>query len=275
MTLRPDHRRPAVAHLEEALGVGLDPELLEVALTHRSFAYENGGLPTNERLEFLGDSVLGLVVTSALFHAHPTLAEGRLAKLRASVVNSRALADVARGLGPRGLGPYLLLGRGEETTGGRDKESILADTLEALLGAVYLQHGLPVAEGVVRRLFDPVMDTAAKLGAGLDWKTSLQELTANRGLGVPDYHIEQTGPDHAKTFTAWAIVNGDRHGGVTGKTKKEAEQRAAEAAFLALTAEPADKSDVEPEAALPGAELGRPGAGLGPPGADAAPDTGD
>jgi ribonuclease III len=222
------------ADLEAALGVTLEPELLQRALTHRSFAYENGGLPTNERLEFLGDSVLGIVVTTALYHAHPDLAEGRLAKLRASVVNSRALADVARGLGPDGLGAHLLLGRGEETTGGRDKESILADTLEALLGAVYLEYGLDVAEQVVRRLFDPVMDQAAGLGAGLDWKTSLQELTAERGLGVPDYHIDQTGPDHAKTFTAWAVVAGERHGGVNGKTKKEAEQRAAEAAFRAL-----------------------------------------
>ncbi len=223
--------------LEKALGVTLEPELLRQALTHRSYAYENGGLPTNERLEFLGDSVLGIVVTNALFHAHPDLAEGRLAKLRASVVNSRALADVARALGPGGLGAHVLLGRGEEATGGRDKESILADTLEAMLGAVYLQHGLAVAEELVLRLFNPVMDQAAGLGAGLDWKTSLQELTASRGLGVPDYHIEQTGPDHAKTFTAWAIVAGVRHGGVTGKSKKEAEQRAAAAAHAALMAD--------------------------------------
>ena len=230
-------RRPSRTHLEAALGVQLDPQRLEQALTHRSFAYENGGLPTNERLEFLGDSVLGLVVTTALYQSHPSLPEGRLAKLRASVVNSRALAEVARKLGPQGLGPYLLLGRGEESTGGRDKESILADTLEALLGAVYLQHDLAVAAMVVHRLFDPVMARAARLGAGLDWKTSLQELTATRGLGVPDYQIEQTGPDHAKTFTAWAVVAGVRHGGVQGRTKKEAEQRAAEAAFVALAAE--------------------------------------
>lgn len=228
-------RTPARTHLEAALGVHLDAERLDQALTHRSFAYENGGLPTNERLEFLGDSVLGLVVTTALYKDHPTLPEGRLAKLRASVVNSRALADVARRLGPHGLGPYLLLGRGEETTGGRDKESILADTLEALLGAVYLQHGLAVAADVVHKLFDPVMAQAAGIGPGLDWKTSLQELTASRGLGVPDYHIEQTGPDHSKTFTAWAVVAGERHGGVQGRTKKEAEQRAAEAAFGSLT----------------------------------------
>jgi ribonuclease-3 len=242
--------RPPITLLEAALGVGIEPGLMQMALTHRSYAYENGGLPTNERLEFLGDSVLGIVVTTALFHTHPDLPEGRLAKLRASVVNSRALADVARRLGPSGLGAYLLLGRGEETTGGRDKESILADTLEAVLGAVYLEHGLAVAEQVVHHLFDPVMEHAARLGAGLDWKTSLQELTATKGLGVPDYQIEQTGPDHAKTFTAWAVVGGVRHGGVQGRTKKEAEQRAAEAAFNALTSlgeSIVDSTDAEKE----------------------------
>src|ERR671921_71776 len=154
-------RRPPTEPLEKAFGVPLEPGLLERALTHRSYAYENGGLPTNERLEFLGDSVLGVVITSALFHNHPDLPEGQLAKLRASVVNMRALADVARRLGPQGLGPYLLLGKGEEATGGRDKASILADTLEALLGAVYLQHGLPVVTGVIHRLFDPLMADAA------------------------------------------------------------------------------------------------------------------
>src|ERR1043165_9718236 len=150
-------RRAPAAPLEEAFGVPLDPVLLERALTHRSYAYENGGLPTNERLEFLGDSVLGVVITSALFHNHPDLPEGQLAKLRASVVNMHALADVARTLGPEGLGPHLLLGKGEEPTGGRDKGSILADTLEALLGAIYLQHGLDTAATVIHRLFDPLM----------------------------------------------------------------------------------------------------------------------
>ena len=234
---------PSKSPLEEALGVAMDPERLYQALTHRSFAYENGGLPTNERLEFLGDSVLGLVVTAALYRDHPDLPEGRLAKLRASVVNSRALAEVARRLGPLGLGAYLMLGKGEETTGGRDKESILADTLESILGAVYLQYGLDVADDVIHRLFDPVMAQASRLGAGLDWKTSLQELTANLGLGVPDYHIDQTGPDHAKTFTAWAVVGGRSHGGVQGRTKKEAEQKAAEAAFAALTEQPRETPD--------------------------------
>jgi ribonuclease III len=229
-------RRPPIALLEAAFGVALDPELLQRALTHRSYAYENGGLPTNERLEFLGDSVLGVVITTALYHNHPDLPEGQLAKLRASVVNMRALAEVARRLSPYGLGPYLLLGKGEETTGGRDKASILADTLEALLGAIYLQYGLDTATQVIHKLFDPLMAESARRGAALDWKTSLQELTASLGLGVPDYQIGEAGPDHAKTFTAWVVVAGDRYGGANGRSKKEAEQRAAEAAWRELSA---------------------------------------
>jgi ribonuclease-3 len=229
--------RPSETHLEAAVGVSFDPELLTRALTHRSYAYENGSLPTNERLEFLGDSVLGVVITTALFNDHPDLPEGQLAKLRASVVNMRALAGVARQLGPFGLGPYLLLGKGEEATGGRDKASILADTLEALLGAIYLQYDLDVASQVIHKLFDPLMTDAASRGAGLDWKTSLQELTAGLSLGVPDYRIEEAGPDHAKTFTAWVVVAGKRYGGLEGRTKKEAEQQAAELAWRGLSQE--------------------------------------
>jgi ribonuclease-3 len=227
--------RPPITLLEAAFGAAIDPELMDQALTHRSYAYENGGLPTNERLEFLGDSVLGVVVTTALYHDHPDLPEGQLAKLRASVVNMRALADVARGLGPFGLGPYLLLGKGEEITGGRDKASILADTLEALIGAIYLQHGLRVVSGVIHRLFDPLMAEAAGRGAALDWKTSLQELTASLGLGVPEYRVDEAGPDHAKLFTAWVVVAGRRYGGAEGHSKKEAEQRAAAAAWNDLS----------------------------------------
>ncbi|WP_247683109.1 ribonuclease III [Micromonospora sp. D93] len=236
-------RRASVGHLEAAFGVSLEPELLQRALTHRSYAYENGGLPTNERLEFLGDSVLGVVITTALFHNHPDLPEGQLAKLRASVVNMRALADVARGLGPDGLGAYLLLGKGEETTGGRDKASILADTLEALLGAIYLQYGLDTTGIVIHRLFDPLMAESAGRGAALDWKTSLQELTAALGLGVPEYRIEGTGPDHLKTFTAWVVVAGNRYGGAEGRSKKEAEQRAAEAAWRKLAEQNGQNGD--------------------------------
>jgi ribonuclease III len=227
--------RPAGADLEAAIGITLDPALLQRALTHRSYAYEHGGLPTNERLEFLGDAVLGVVITTALFNNHPDLPEGQLAKLRASVVNMRALAEVARRLGPFGLGSYLLLGKGEEATGGRDKASILADTLEALLGAIYLQWGLDTAAEVIHKLFDQLMEDAAGRGAGLDWKTSLQELTAGLGLGVPEYRIGEAGPDHAKTFTAWVVVAGQRYGGAEGRSKKEAEQRAAETAWRRLS----------------------------------------
>jgi ribonuclease-3 len=229
-------KRPSPTILEAALGVGIEPGLLERALTHRSYAYENGGLPTNERLEFLGDAVLGLVVTSALYRNNPDLPEGQLAKLRASVVNMRALADVARGLGGGGLGPHLRLGKGEEATGGRDKASILADTLEALLGAVYLDRGLEVASRVIHGLFDPVMADAAVRGAGLDWKTSLQELTAEAVLGVPEYRVTEDGPDHAKMFTATAVVAGEELGTGEGRSKKEAEQRAAEQAWRQLRA---------------------------------------
>ncbi len=220
--------------LIELLSAAIDPELLDRALTHRSYAYEKGGLPTNERLEFLGDAVLGLVVTAALFLRHPDLPEGQLAKQRASVVNMRALADVARGIGPTGLGPYLLLGRGEETTGGRDKASILADTLEAIIGAVYLSAGLDVASEFVHRLFDPLLDEAAGRGAGLDWKTSLQEQTALLTLGPPEYVVKEAGPDHAKRFTAFAKIAGESLGEGEGGSKKEAEQRAAAAAFSVL-----------------------------------------
>ncbi len=222
------------APLLEALGVPLDAELLTLALTHRSYAYENGGLPPNERLEFLGDAVLGLVVTDHLYRTHPELPEGQLAKLRASVVNMHALAGVARGLGDDGLGGHLLLGRGEELTGGRDKASILADGLEAVIGAVYLQFGIDTARQLVHHLFDPLLAEAPLRGAGLDWKTSLQELTASAGLGVPEYRVDDQGPDHRKEFTATVLVGGQAYGTGDGRTKKEAEQKAAEAAYRVL-----------------------------------------
>jgi len=226
--------------LEAALGVTVDPAMFERALTHRSFAYENGGLPTNERLEFLGDSVLGLIVTDTLFRGHPDLPEGQLAKLRAAVVNMRALAGVARQLD---LGAYIRLGRGEEGTGGRDKASILADTLEAVIGAVYLDRGLKAADALVHRLFDALITRSASLGAGLDWKTSLQELTATEELGVPEYHVEESGPDHQKSFRAVVAVGGVEYGRGEGRSKKEAEQQAAEAAWTAIR----ERSEARPD----------------------------
>lgn len=222
-----------VAALAERLGVPVDEAVLERAVTHRSYAYENGGLPTNERLEFLGDAVLGLVVTDTLFRAHPDLPEGMLAKLRAAVVNARALAEVARSLG---VGEFLRLGRGEETTGGRQKSSILADTLEALIGATYLDRGIDDATALVHRLFDDLVEQAASLGAGLDWKTSLQELTAEAALGVPEYVIEESGPDHEKSFTARVRLGEELFGAGVGRSKKIAEQDAAAVAYAELRA---------------------------------------
>ncbi len=223
-----------LSDLQETLGVTVNDELFTRALTHRSYAYENGGLPTNERLEFLGDSVLGLVVTDTLYRDHPALPEGQLAKMRASIVNAKSLAEVARTIG---LGQYIRLGRGEVTTGGNDKPSILADTMEAVVGAVYLDCGLVAATDLLHRLFDPIIARAAGLGAALDWKTSLQELTAQAGLGVPEYEVEQSGPDHDKVFVAKILLVDGYYGEGSGKSKKEAEQVAAENAWALISAE--------------------------------------
>ncbi|NNG37529.1 ribonuclease III [Nakamurella aerolata] len=219
--------------LTAKLGVDLDAELALLAMTHRSYAYEHGRIPDNERLEFLGDVVLSIVVTEKLYHEHTELPEGQLAKMRASIVNMNALAGVARSIG---LGDMLLLGKGEESSGGRDKASILGDATEALIGALYLQHGLEPTRVVVLRLFDALISGAPLLGAGLDWKTSLQELVATRGMGPLEYRIEQSGPDHLKQFTAQVVVDGVPYGEPsTGRTKKEAEQRAAGNAYTALS----------------------------------------
>ncbi|MEI6623737.1 MAG: ribonuclease III [Actinomycetes bacterium] len=226
-------KKPKV-DLAAALEVDLSPELLELALTHRSYAYEHGGLPTNERLEFLGDAVLGLVVTDTLYRSHPDRPEGQLAKMRAAIVNARSLAEVARGID---LGRYIRLGRGELSTGGHDKSSILADTLEAVVGAVYLDCGLDAATDLLHRLFDPSIARAANLGAGLDWKTSLQELTAAHGLGVPEYVVAESGPDHDKSFVAFVRLRSGDYGAGVGRTKKEAEQLAAELAWKQITEE--------------------------------------
>lgn len=222
------------AALDAVLGVDLPAELATQALTHRSFAYENGGLAHNERLEFLGDAVLELVVTEYLYSAYPDRPEGDLAKIRASLVNTYALADIARELGPGGLGAHLRLGRGEELTGGRDKHSILADTLEAVFGAVYLTHGLEPARTLIERIIGERLQVVPTLGAALDWKTSLQEKCASRGRPLAQYDITATGPDHDKRFTAVVFVGDEALGEGLGRTKKEAEQKAAEQAWAAL-----------------------------------------
>ena len=210
---------PCSATSRRWLGRDIDEPLLLRALTHRSYAYENGGVPNNERLEFLGDSVLGLVVTETLYRGHPDLAEGQLAKLRAAVVNMRALADVARSFD---LGEYVMLGKGEEATGGRDKASILADTMEALIGTVFLSTDIEHAAQFIHHHFDALIEEAATLGAGLDWKTSLQEVAAAVGQGAPEYRVTEQGPDHEKEFHARVVARpgGARRRGTAAARRK-------------------------------------------------------
>lgn len=227
--VRQDHEDPAA--LVEALGVDVDPDLLSLALTHRSYAFENGGLPHNERLEFLGDSVLGLAITCELYRRHPLAPESDLARMRANIVSSKSLAELARSLQ---LGDFVKLGRGELTTGGRGKTSILADTMEAVFGAVYLATDAPTSARVVVTLCEPLLSRAAGLGAGLDWKTSLQELASELGIGVPSYVITADGPDHAKSFVAEVVFQGRVWGRGEGQAKKAAEQSAADHAWHAL-----------------------------------------
>ena len=220
------------SRLTEKLGISVKEELLTLALTHRSFAYESGGLPTNERLEFLGDSVLGLIITEALYERFPDFDESRLSPLRSGVVNMRALAQIARDLE---LGASLRIGKGEENTGGRDKNSILADSLEALVGAIYLQHGYEVTTSIVIRLMSSSIEDAVSRGAGLDGKTALQELVAAQNWPAPEYRISESGPDHDKDFVAIAVINGQTFPEGKGKSKREAEQIAARLAFEALS----------------------------------------
>lgn len=221
----------AAQALTDKLGVTLDPELLVLSLTHRSFAHEAGGIPTNERLEFLGDSVLGIVVTEALFRRNPDLPEGALAKMRAASVSQRALASVARELD---LGSFILLGKGERLTGGREKDSILSDTLEAIFGAVYLSYGLEPSRVLIERLIDPVLARAARMGAGLDWKTSLQERAAELGMAEVVYTCTSEGPDHARRYSAQAVIGAEIVGYGEGTSKKLAEQEAAAEAYHVL-----------------------------------------
>lgn len=223
---------PAVAKkLCKELGVDIDPELLVLSLTHRSFAYEAGGIPTNERLEFLGDSVVGLIVTEELYLRHETSPEGQLARMRAALVSQVGLAKLARKIG---LGEYVLLGRGEGRDGGAKKESILADTFEALIGAAYLSAGFEDTRSALLRLMRDELDNAERLGAALDWKSSLQELAAEHGLSPVTYETVSEGADHARFFTATVIVAEKTLGQGAGESKKLAEHRAAEQAYLLL-----------------------------------------
>nr|WP_201288704.1 ribonuclease III [Actinomyces sp. zg328] len=233
----PPPARDDVETLLYRWGERIDPDLLDLALTHRSWAHENGGLPTNERLEFLGDSVLGIVVTERLFRSHPDSPEGQLAKMRAATVSEPALAAVARDLG---LGEFIKLGKGEALSGGRDRASILSDTVEALIGATYLTAGLEPTRAVVERLVSRFLATARTRGAGLDWKTSLQELAAAHSMGLPSFSVDGVGPDHDRSFSARAIIDGEVMGEGEGRSKKIAEHAAAEAAYAAILAAKGD-----------------------------------
>ena len=208
-----------------------DPGLLALAMAHRSWCAENPGASSNERLEFLGDAVLGIVVTDHLFLTYPEMAEGELAKVRASVVNSEALALVAAGLS---LGSALLLGKGEDASGGREKSSILADAMEAVIGAVYLDGGREAAATLVMGLLGEVIEEAAAGPGGQDYKTRLQELAAHRFDQVPRYEVVDDGPDHAKRFFATVTVGGVTRGRGEGRSKKHAEQAAAQEAWHEL-----------------------------------------
>ena len=220
--------------LESRLGYTfVEPALLRLALTHRSVSSEDPGRKDNERLEFLGDAVLQLVVTVLLYEAYPHLAEGQMAKVRAGVVSRATLAEVARLLE---VGTHIELAPSEEATGGRGKDSILADAVEALFGAIYLDGGLePVREVIVRLWSDRVAERAIEPGVK-DYKTRLQELTARDG-SRPVYDVVGSGPDHDRVFRAVVTVNGTRYGSGDGRSKKEAEQAAACEALAILSGE--------------------------------------
>ena len=220
-----------LATLSNTLGVQVNAELLQQALVHRSYSYEHGGIPNNERLEFLGDSVLGFVVTEHLFKTQPDLSEGELTKLKNSVVSEKALAHVAREIG---LGEYLLLGRGEEQTGGRNKASLLADAFEAILGATLESVGFDASRGLVEKFIFPLLADPDALRSQSDPKTRILEVALAAKLGAVKYEITFEGPDHERVFTATILIGGEPKAVASGKTKKAAETEAASLALAAI-----------------------------------------
>ncbi len=214
--------------LSTRLGVEIEPQLLELALTHRSYAYEHGNQPNNERLEFLGDAVLGFVIAARVFHTLPDFSEGELSKVTNTVVSARILAEAATGLG---IGEFLRLGKGEEGTGGRQKMNLLADAFEAIIGAAYVSRGLEAAEGIVQRFVFPFLENPDAIRANADPKTNLQELLQAKGKKPHHYDVTHEGPDHERTFFATLIIDGKEVSRGTGRSKKAAE---VEAALVAL-----------------------------------------
>jgi ribonuclease-3 len=225
---------PPLSDIQERIGFTFrDAGLLVHALTHKSYANENRVPYHNERMEFLGDAVLGLVISEYLMKACPDSTEGDLSKLRAAVVSEPALAAISREIG---LGDHLLLGKGEDQTGGRNKDSLLADCLEALIAAVYLDAGKNAADSLVMRLFEETIKKTTSSGGSLDYKTALQEICQEQLKQLPEYRIvSETGPDHQKQFEMEVWIKGQLSGRGTGKSKKEAEQRAAGEALAKLS----------------------------------------
>jgi ribonuclease-3 len=219
-----------------------DPELLAQSLTHRSWCAEHPGVTSNERLEFLGDAVLGLVITERLFALHPDRAEGELSRMRSTLVSAETLADLAEELD---LGRALFLGKGEDATGGRAKRSILADAMEAVIGAVHIDGGPDASRRFVLDLLAERIRRAPVEVEGRDHKTNLQELAARRFGRLPRYRITERGPDHAKVFSAVVVFDGREYGRGEGRSKKQAEQAAARAARDLLLADP-DTASTEP-----------------------------
>jgi len=217
--------------LSARLGVEIDQELLLTALTHRSFSYENGNPPNNERLEFLGDSVLGFVVTEHIYRLLPDLPEGEMTKVKNAVVSATALAEAANQIG---LGDFLRLGKGEEQTGGRQKTNLLADAFEAVLGAALISSGVNAATELIQKYVFPMLENPDALRANSDPKTSLQELAQNRGKDLPRYETSFDGPDHDRTFYSKVLIGEKMMGSGIGRSKKSAETAAAIAALDVL-----------------------------------------
>ena len=219
--------------MNAALGTNISSDLLELAFTHGSYSREFCGVPSNERLEHLGDSVLDLIITGELYLKFPDVDESRLSKMRAGLVNNAALVPIAKELE---LGQYLRIGKGEEITGGRDKNSMLANALEALVGAIYLEKGYALTEEIILKWFRATIDSSDALDLGMDAKTALQELAAAKGMSAPEYEVTESGPDHNKSFEAVVVVSNEKFEVGEGKSKREAEQAAAKFAYDELSA---------------------------------------
>ena len=210
--------------LGKSLGVEIEPQLLELALTHRSYSYENGRGPNNERLEFLGDAILGFLVTSHIHDHFSNMDEGNLTKLKNAVVSAPALAQAARSIN---LGEFLLLGKGEIQTGGRSKMNLLADTFEAILGAAYVSKGLEAAKTIVDQHILPLLESSEDLLQSADPKTTLLESMQRQGKPAPTYKTTHEGPDHDRTFFSNLIIDGQVVASASGRSRKQAETNAA------------------------------------------------